>query len=190
MPQYARLVYAQSLLSLYENGPSGKSIVGATLPSLRASSPVADSTPRKLDGWPTMRQRPPRSNSLTPLAPVIGAWRLPRGFAADGSPVPGQHESTIHLFAHAPRRMMSCSIIDDPGIVEGGRPNQIVGPNRDHGQLGNARTGPRALGTGAPPAASRRTSGSLGGLGARVSARPAAPVTKLGVVNLVPRHDI
>jgi Glycosyl transferase family 2 len=45
-----------ALLSIYENGPSVKSIVGATLPSLRASSPVADSTPRKLDGWLTIAE--------------------------------------------------------------------------------------------------------------------------------------
>jgi hypothetical protein len=81
--------------------------------------------------------------------PVIGAWQLRRGRANDGS-VPGQHESTIHLFAHAPWRKMSCSIVDDPEIVEGGRPNQILGPNRDHGHFGNARTGPRAVGTGVP----------------------------------------
>ena len=74
-----------------------------------------------------------------------------------------KHESTIHLFAH-PRRMMSCSIVDDPGIVEGGRPNQIVGPDHDHGQLGNARTGPHALGINAPPASSRQTSGAHGDL--------------------------
>jgi hypothetical protein len=48
--------WSGSLLSIYENGPSVKSIVGATLPSLRASSPVADSTPRKLDGWLTIAE--------------------------------------------------------------------------------------------------------------------------------------
>ena len=73
------------------------------------------------------------------------------GAQPTAQPVPGQHESTIHLFAHALGRMMSCSIVDDPKIVEGGRPNQRVGPNHDHSQLGNARTGPRAVGTGVPP---------------------------------------
>ena len=46
--------------------------------------------------------------------------------------------------------MMWCSIVDDPEIVEGGRPNQIAGPDHDHGQVGNAGTGPRAVGTEAP----------------------------------------
>jgi hypothetical protein len=32
--------------------------------------------------------------------------------------------STSHPFAHARRRMMSSSIVDDHRIVEGGRPNQ------------------------------------------------------------------
>jgi len=72
--------------------------------------------------------------------------------------------------------MMSCSIIDDLGIVEGGRPNQrpnqIVGPDYDHGQAGNARTGPRAWGIDAPPAAVRRVSGSHGDLGGRWREEP------------------
>jgi hypothetical protein len=31
--------------------------------------------------------------------------------------------------------MMSCSILDDLGVVEGGRPNQIVGPDDDPSPL-------------------------------------------------------
>jgi len=52
------------------------------------------------------------------------------GAQPTAQPVPWQHESTIHLFAHALGRMMSCSIVDDPKIVEGGRPNQKLGPKR------------------------------------------------------------
>ena len=87
--------------------------------------------------------------------------------------------------------MMSCSTLDDPGIVEGGRPNQIAGPDHDHGQLGNARTGPHAWGINAPPASSRRTSGAHGDLGdARLSTGPGSATSpKLVVVNLVAQHE-
>jgi hypothetical protein len=134
---------------------SPKSSVSATDGRMthRALPPGPRLRSRPISGYPPNRPIPSRDPAAPPLAqdltPVIEAWRLPRGRTADGSAGPGQHESTIHLFAHASRRMMSCSIVDDPRIAEGGRPNQIVGPNRDHGQLGNARTGPRAMGTGA-----------------------------------------
>ena len=124
----------------------------------RRSSPsaprVGRMTHRALARGARPRRRPisprdPVARSLRTLTPAIGARQLPRGRATDGS-VPGPHESTIHLFAHAPRRMMWCSIVDDPEIVESGRPNQIDGPDHDHGQVGNAGTGPRAVGTEAP----------------------------------------
>jgi hypothetical protein len=86
--------------------------------------------------------------------------------AATGSSGPQVHESINHLVAH-PRRMMSCSIIDDPGIVEGGRPNQIAGPDHEHGQLGNARTGPHTVGINALQASPRRMSGVHGDLDGR-----------------------
>jgi hypothetical protein len=88
--------------------------------------------------------------------------------------------------------MMPCSIIDDHAIVEGGRPNQIAGPDHDHGQLGNARTGPHALRINAPSALSRRTSRAHGDLGTeRLSQMPRpATLTKLGVVNLIPVPSI
>lgn len=119
------------------------------------------------------------------------SWRgSPRRRAATGSSRPAGHESTSHLFAHS-RRMMSCSIIDDLGIVEGGRPNQIVGPDDDHGQAGNARTGPRAWGTDAPPAAVRRVSGSHGDLDGRWREEPRlATSPKFVVVNLITHHEV
>src|SRR6266508_754748 len=114
----------------------------------------------------------------------------PRRRAATGPSDPAGHESTSHLFAHS-RRMMSCSIIDDLGIVEGGRPNQIVGPDYDHGQAGNARTGPRAWGIDAPPATVRRVSGSHGDLGGRWREEPrSATSPKFVVVNLITNHDV
>ena len=71
------------------------------------------------------------------------------------------------------------------------RPNQIAGPDDDHGQAGNARTGLRAWGIDAPPAAVRRVSGSHGDLGGRWREEPRpATSSKFVVVNLIPHHDV
>lgn len=62
---------------------------------------------------------------------------------------------------------------------------------KDHGQLGNARTGTRALGTEAPPASSRRASGPHEDLALGLGEAPRlAPATEFIVVNLVTQHDI
>jgi hypothetical protein len=140
------IVEGIALLSIYENGLTVKMILRVLrvvpLPSrARIGRPGCDA------------------------APVCSPQRR----AATGSSSPEGHESTNHLFAHS-RRMMSCAIGDAPGIVEGGRPNQIVGPDHDHGQLGNARTGPRALGD-------RRPTGSLA-RGIRFARRPRRAVTR------------
>jgi hypothetical protein len=62
---------------------------------------------------------------------------------------------------------------------------------KDHGQLGNARTGTRALGPEAPAASSRRASSLHEGLALELGEAPrATTATGFHVVNLVTQHDI
>jgi hypothetical protein len=114
----SRVRYSKSLLSIYENGLSVKVIVSAVPPS----------TPQ-----PGLLHRICVCVAPTTPGRVAGLFG-PQG-----------HESTSHLFAHR-RRMMSCSIIDDRRSPRVGVPIKLP-VLKDHGQLGNARTGTRALGS-------------------------------------------
>ena len=155
----------RSVLSIYENGSSVKSVVGATprFDLLASGQTPPDSPNGRLMSGGVLRQRHgsvvcrialwlqarvggadpylgisqigsflPATRSAPPLAQDPDARYRSMAVSRVGvqptARSSGQHESTIHLFAHAPRRMMSCSIVDDPEIVEGGRPNQTAGP--------------------------------------------------------------